>query len=297
MGAREVGRFWHLYHFSCSSRLSITLSFHFWAHKLAALVSVTALLYICPFNLDAWITVVMSTVATNSRQYSVGSLDDFPLSEKTPPLAVALSPFPSPIRSGLTFINKPLSADGRSYFPRACCREPEPPSSHHLTSHAPIVCSSYSNRPATAEGLSRFINFIRLPVCQQPRRHEFPTSFFPYNTKQRFDWNSPSCMEWVRQLWFNNNVKGKALGSRLGIVSDRRWLIHLAYPKNVEDDGLMKPEVRENTFGSLASFFNVILDANNKVHEWARGEDIARESGTLAPADPGSGHYCLSRVI
>lgn len=104
-------------------------------------------------------------------------------------------------------------------------------------------------------------------------------------------------MEWVRQLWFNNNVKGKALGSRLGIVSDRRWLIHLAYPKNVEDDGLMKPEVRENTFGSLASFFNVILDANNKVHEWARGEDIARESGTLAPADPGSGHYCLSRVI
>lgn len=92
-------------------------------------------------------------------------------------------------------------------------------------------------------------------------------------------------------------MKGKALGSRLGIVSDSRWLIHLAYPENVEDDGPMKPEVREHTFASLASFLDVILDANNEVHEWARGKEIARESGTLTPADPGSGHYCLSRVI
>lgn len=187
-------------------------------------------------------------------------------------------------------MKKPVTAYGRSWFPRSHCQVPEPPSFRHFTSHAPIIGSKNLNRPATADGLSRFAKFLRLPVYQQPRQHMFPTSFVPYNTNQPFDWSSASCMEWVRQLWLKTDMKGKAFRRELNCVSDSRWLINAAYPENV-DDGPMKPEERKIAFDSIASFLDTILDANNRVHEWTRGGEIAHEIITLAPTDPVSCHH------
>ena len=144
----------------------------------------------------------MPSRGTSSRQQSIESIEAVPRHTETP--LTSLVSFSAQSIASLTAI--PLndaSSTNNLLTLFDDLHTPCPPKQNEYNFHD-LLNPHKPTRPSKTtreDGLSSFAQYLRDPVCQQPRQYTFPTSFTQYNTQDTFDWKDPGCRWWVRELW------------------------------------------------------------------------------------------------
>ena len=166
----------------------------------------------------------MSSRGTNSRQQSIKSTEAIQRPPETPLTSLVSSRAQS---LASLIAEPPKDASSTNHLPTLLdyLRTPYPPKQNEYNFHN-LLGPDKPTRPSKTtmkDGSSRFAQYLRDPLCQQPRQYAFPTFSTRCNTQDTFDWKHPGCRSWVRELWLQEDSgKGKRHCRRSNIFEQKK---------------------------------------------------------------------------